>query len=185
VPRHDPRKGLHVLLRALARLDAVGVRYRACLVGPGRLLGAHRDLAASLGLAGRVAIPGAGRRGRPLPAARRRVDAALAPGGQRIGVPRRGTRGRNGGCRLRCDGIPEDLVDGRHAVLVPPDDPCALADALSRMLDDPPLRAALAARGRRLFEERFSPEPFVTALRDIYAEVVAVLAARPQDPRSR
>ena len=56
--RHAPRKGLHILLRALAALSSAGVDYRAALVGPGRLLTDHRRLAASLGLAERLAIPG-------------------------------------------------------------------------------------------------------------------------------
>src|SRR4051794_29019577 len=50
VSRHDPRKGVDVLLLALAELAAAGVEARACIVGPGRLLQAHRQLAADLGL---------------------------------------------------------------------------------------------------------------------------------------
>ncbi len=47
-----------MLLRALASLKAAGVGFRACLVGPGPLLTAHRRLSARLGLDDRVAIPG-------------------------------------------------------------------------------------------------------------------------------
>jgi glycosyltransferase involved in cell wall biosynthesis len=50
VSRHDPRKGVDVLLRALAQLRAAGTRFRACLVSHGPLLDAHRRLAAHLGL---------------------------------------------------------------------------------------------------------------------------------------
>lgn len=40
--------------------------------------------------------------------------------------------------------------------LVPPDDPSALADALSRLLDDEGLRAGLGRRGRTEFLDRFT-----------------------------
>lgn len=58
VSRHDPRKGLNVLLRALAELQAQGVRFRACLVSGGKLLEADRRLAEQLNLGAQVAITG-------------------------------------------------------------------------------------------------------------------------------
>jgi glycosyltransferase involved in cell wall biosynthesis len=173
VSRHDPRKGLHVLLRALARLDADGVPFRACLVGPGRLIGAHRSLAASLGLTGRVAIPG---RVDDVGPYLRHADVFVLPSLQEGSGSVSRIEALEEGVAViasRCDGIPEDLVDGRHALLVPPGDPPSLADALARVLGDESLRMALAARGRRLYEERFSPAPFVAALRATYAELVA------------
>src|SRR5262249_44632376 len=56
--RQDPRKGVDVLLRALAQLRDDGVVYRACLLGGGPLLEAHRRLSARLGLEAAVALPG-------------------------------------------------------------------------------------------------------------------------------
>jgi glycosyltransferase involved in cell wall biosynthesis len=48
-------------------------------------------------------------------------------------------------------GVTEALGDGRPGMLVPPDDPDALADAVTRWLTDADLRERLrgAARGRR------------------------------------
>jgi glycosyltransferase involved in cell wall biosynthesis len=63
------------------------------------------------------------------------------------------------------------VTDGQHALLVPPGDVDALRDALAGLIGDSSLRSALAARGRELFEERFSAGPFVAALRDVYAEL--------------
>ena len=48
--RHDPRKGLSVLLQALARLRSAGVPCRAALMSGGALLAEHRRLATRLGL---------------------------------------------------------------------------------------------------------------------------------------
>jgi glycosyltransferase involved in cell wall biosynthesis len=45
-------------------------------------------------------------------------------------------------------GIPEVVVDEQSGLLVPPDDPNRLADAIERLLSNPALRARLAERAR-------------------------------------
>jgi hypothetical protein len=50
----------------------------------------------------------------------------------------------------------ELLDDGGSAVLVPPGDAAALAEALGRLAADEGLRRTIAARGRRVYEERAS-----------------------------
>jgi glycosyltransferase involved in cell wall biosynthesis len=54
------------------------------------------------------------------------------------------------------DGIGETFVDGVHGLLVPPRDVAALAAAMSRLADDPDLRARFGAAGRPWVESRFS-----------------------------
>ena len=56
--RHDPRKGVEILIRALGLLKQAGVRFRACLVGRGELLHAHRLLAQNLGLESTTVLTG-------------------------------------------------------------------------------------------------------------------------------
>ena len=53
-------------------------------------------------------------------------------------------------------GCREIARDGQNALLVPVDNPRALADALSRLADDPPLRQRFGAAGCRLVETEFS-----------------------------
>ncbi len=48
----------------------------------------------------------------------------------------------------------ELLRHGESALLVPPDDPRALADAIGTLVGDEPLRSSIAANGRRVFEQR-------------------------------
>jgi glycosyltransferase involved in cell wall biosynthesis len=55
--------------------------------------------------------------------------------------------------------LPEVVgVDGETGLLVPPDDPGALAGAIARLLDDPALRARLGAAGRERVISRFTWE---------------------------
>jgi glycosyltransferase involved in cell wall biosynthesis len=70
-----------------------------------------------------------------------------------------------------CDGIPEDVIDGRSALLVSPGDVDALATALGRLLRDPGLRQSLARGGREVFARKFSPLAVVEALRAVYGEL--------------
>ncbi len=170
VSRHDPRKGLDVLLCALARLRAVGVAFRACLIGAGPLLEAHRRLASRLGLDGAAAIEG------PVPDSYQylqRADVFALPSLEEGSGSLSLLEALHAGAAVvasNVDGIPEDVTDGEGALLVPPGDSAALATALERVLTDAQLRRRLACRGRQTFEARFSAAAFSTALREIYAE---------------
>ena len=65
----------------------------------------------------------------------------------------------------------ELLVDGESALLVPPDDPHALAAAVARLAADDELRVRIAAGGNRVFHERASRR----ALAARWAELLAPL----------
>ena len=55
-------------------------------------------------------------------------------------------------------GIPELVEHEVNGLLIPPDDPEALADALLRLHDDPELTATLTRNGRETVAERFDGE---------------------------
>ena len=71
----------------------------------------------------------------------------------------------------RCGG-PEDIVDASVGVLVPPDDPEALADAMACVLARPQAYAPEALRRYAL--ERFSWETIVESILDVYGAVAGV-----------
>jgi glycosyltransferase involved in cell wall biosynthesis len=169
--RHDGRKGVDVLIRALARLRDDGVRFRACLLGGGNLLEHHRQLARELGLAGQVAIPG--RVPEILPFLGR-ADAfafpSLAEGSGALSVLE-ALRAGLAIVSTGVDGLEEDLTHERDSLLVPAGDPAPLAAALRRLIEDAPLRARLGAAARELHERRFSAGAAAADLAALYTEL--------------
>lgn len=67
----------------------------------------------------------------------------------------------------------ESLPPGGSGVLVPSDDPDALAQAVLDLASAPERRAALAAAGPRVVAERFSMDRYVGAFEALYAELLA------------
>ncbi|MFE9018952.1 glycosyltransferase [Streptomyces sp. NPDC007808] len=76
------------------------------------------------------------------------------------------------------DGARESLPPG-HApsCLVPPEDPAALAGALTALLRDEPLRASLGARGRAYMLDAHDLRHVTDAVTDLYRELLGVAAA--------
>ncbi len=169
--RHDPRKGLDLLLGVLRELADEGVAFRACMVGPGQLLEPDRRLVRQLHLEDRVSVPG---RVDDVVAYLRHADLLVLPSleegsgsvslleAMQFGVA---------AVASACDGIPEDVADGEQALLVAPGDAVALRTAVRRLLGDASLRARLGAAARERHAERFAPAPFVRALAEVYAEL--------------
>jgi glycogen synthase len=61
------------------------------------------------------------------------------------------------------DGLPEVVDDGQTGLLVPPDDPAALAQAIAVLLDDPRRARALGAAGQRRAGTLFAWDRYVEA----------------------
>jgi MMP alpha-(1->4)-mannosyltransferase len=74
--------------------------------------------------------------------------------------------------------IPEVVgAPGTTALQVPPADPTALAAAIRRLLDDPPLRRRLGAAGRRRVLERYTWRRTAQRTARWYEEMIATRAA--------
>lgn len=70
-------------------------------------------------------------------------------------------------------GIREVVTEGDGAVLVPPADPAALADAMIAMLQDPEATRQMGNRAREFAGQRFSVEPHVAAIERLYARALS------------
>lgn len=64
--------------------------------------------------------------------------------------------------------IPDAVVHGVTGLLAPPGNPLAVAGALSKLLDDPILRASLGAAARKRALERYAPESAILSLIALY-----------------
>jgi glycosyltransferase involved in cell wall biosynthesis len=69
-------------------------------------------------------------------------------------------------------GVPEFVTDGVDGLLVPARDPAALADALTRLLDDPRRRVEMGGRGRERMKTEFGHERAVERFVALYDELL-------------
>lgn len=70
-------------------------------------------------------------------------------------------------------GIPEVITSGVDGLLVPPEDPAALADAVGRLLADASLRERIGEEGYRTVAERYSIDAQVHRIEAVYDEELA------------
>ncbi len=150
--RMTPQKGFDLLLRAVARLETP---CRVAVLGEGSGLGGLAALAAELGLTDRVEFPGFLENPYPVLAA----AAVFALPSRYEGFPNALVEAMALGLpcvAARCPTGPEEIItDGVDGLLVPMEDPDALAAAIGRLLADPALQARLgeaAARRARDFD---------------------------------
>jgi glycosyltransferase involved in cell wall biosynthesis len=152
------RKGVEVLLAALARLCALHPEARLLIAGDGEHRRALERTAARLEVEEAVTFLGR------CDAAR--VRALLAGAGALAvpsiyeGMPLVVLEAMAAGVPVvasRVSGIPEIVVDGETGWLVPPEDPAALATALGAALAEPDEARRRGEAGRRRLDERFRP----------------------------
>jgi glycosyltransferase involved in cell wall biosynthesis len=178
VARLVPKKGIDVLIRSAGLLAEAGRAIDVEIVGDGPQRAELEALAGSIGIEDRVRFLGA----LPAPgveAAYRRASMFALPcridaAGDRDGMPTvLGEAMLRGIPVVSTDlvGIPELLRDRETGLLVPPDDPAGLAQALDGLACDPRLAADLALKGRAHALRMLDP---VTATRALCAVFTAV-----------
>jgi glycosyltransferase involved in cell wall biosynthesis len=170
VARLVPKKGIEVLLEALAALPP-GLHWRYEHVGGGPLRDRLAATAARLGLADRVAWRGALAQDGVLEAYRAAdlfvLASRIAPDGDRDGLPNvllEASAQELAVVASRVAAVPELVEDGANGRLVPPDDPGALAAALSALIGDPAARLRLGRSARARVLESFAMDPGIDRL---------------------
>ena len=170
VGRHEPRKGLHVLLRAWPRIrERTGARLVVVGADP---------LAVTLLLA-RLRVPEDGIEAvgflsqESLTDRLRSTKALVAPslGGESFGMVL--TRAFACATPVVASDIPgyRAVMTPETAVAVAPDDPLALEEAVAALLGDEPRRAALGRAARALAVERYGWDDIARRLEQIYERV--------------
>lgn len=75
----------------------------------------------------------------------------------------------------RIGGLPDNVEDGVNGLLVPPEDPVALRQAISRLLADPALRTRLGEAGRQRFPA-FQAGSVVGRIEQVYRDLLKARA---------
>jgi len=161
VARFQEKKGLDTLVDACARLRDRGLLFQLRMFGDGPLRPALAAQIAALGLGELVHL------GQPIPqeavaAEMRACHAFVMPcrrdrTGDMDGIPTVFMEAMASGrpvVSCAVSGVPELVRDGETGLIVPPDDPDALADAVVRLAADGALRERLARAGRALVERQ-------------------------------
>jgi glycosyltransferase involved in cell wall biosynthesis len=159
VAMHNEKKGIDVLLRAFAQIQSREPQLRMVLAGDGPLRSQLESLAESLGIAAKVDF-----RGRQ----ERHEITSLLAGCEVFVLP---SRSEPFGIVLleamacgkpvistTAGGIPEIIHDRKNGILVEPNNPTALAAALTVVLSDQNLRLAIANGGYATVRRRFCVE---------------------------
>lgn len=178
----ESRKGVDVLLRAVAGLDG---EVELQVVGDGPERGRLEALRGALGIEDRVVFQG-----------RKSNEAVLAAmgGADVLVVPSRiGPRNQTEGLPTviveamanelpvvasRLTGIPEIVIHEETGLLVEVDDVAGLAEALNRVRDEPGLARGWASAGRQLVVREFDQEMNAAALLDLVRHSVEPAGAR-------
>ena len=180
VARAVPKKALDALVEACALAASRGQGVRAEVVGDGPELRGLGELAAARGLSGAVTFRGAWPPDEVSRAYSRCsavvVASRIAADGDRDGLPTVLFEAMGRGLPVIATdvvGISELVSDGENGLLVPPDDPAALAEALVRLKRDPMLAARLGGEARRTIQAHHSAERCSLELREWLAQRAA------------
>ncbi len=170
--RFDHLKGIDVLLRAMLELGDASL----VLVGAGDQDLELRALATDLGLAERVLFTGWTDRAR-----------AYLPTFDVVAVPSRSEAmgltiieamlARRAVVATVVGSVGETVVDGVTGILVPPDDPHALAIAISRLLESAPTRASMGDAGRQRALSEFSVSRMARSYETLYSRIFTEASA--------
>lgn len=172
--RMVPQKGFDVLLRAFAEVVRRVPDAELVLVGDGPSANDLRALTSELGIAGSVVMPGAVRHA-DMPAVLALASVVAIPS-RHEGMPLIALEAAAAGRAVvatPAQGLADVVVDGATGMLVPREDPAALADALTGLLGDPARAARQGAAGRAMVTERYSLAAAADAYDVLYRQLTA------------
>jgi L-malate glycosyltransferase len=170
IAAHNLKKGLDVLIRAVALLRDVDPSFKVLLVGDGPLREELEELVRSLGIEERIRFLGR---------QERHEVVSLIHGCEAVVLPSRsepfgiavieGMACKKPVVATAVGGIPEIIENGKNGILVEPDSPAGLAEALITVLRDPALQRAIASNGYATVHERFRSEKTGSTYETVFA----------------
>ena len=166
-----PRKGHATLLQSVAELAGAHPNLRTICFGAGPLARALEQQIAAHGLSERVTLAGFHE---DLPALMPGLDLLVhAPEREGLGVAvLEALAARVPVVATAAGGVPDVIENGITGLLVPPNEPAALAAAIERMLSESALRTRLVAAGSAMVEQNFSIARMARGNLEVYRAVL-------------
>ena len=167
VGRLDPVKGYLQLIEAFAALDPEKRDLHLALIGDGPQRDELEELCRSLGISGCVTFTGYQT---GIPSYMAALDI-FTLSSHFEGLPNAVLEAMAAGLPVvatAAGGIPDAVLDGETGLLVPPNQPKQLAEALDRMICNPELRARYGQAGRERVQAHFSVEHMVAETERLY-----------------
>jgi glycosyltransferase involved in cell wall biosynthesis len=165
-------KGHLYLLDALRHLHTEGLEVILLIVGDGHYRPVIEAKIQELRLAEQVRLVGHQDR---VPEWLALIDAFVLASYANEGVPQALLQALAMGrpvVATRTGGIPEVIVPEETGLLVPPRDSRALAQAMSRLLQEAPLREKLSRQGPQMVASQYSLEQMADAIEAVYAWIM-------------
>ena len=189
VGRLVEKKGMPVLLDAIARLRDAGSFYRCRIVGDGPQREMLAESIRVRQLSGQVELTGPQPQEQVL-AMLRAADLFVLPcirarSGDQDGIPVALMEAMALGIPVvstSVSGIPELIAHERNGLLAPPNDAAALADAIDTLLQRDDLRRSFARAARATVEEHFEITRNAARLKDLFEQSAAAAAGAASTP---
>ncbi|MGB5835898.1 MAG: glycosyltransferase family 4 protein [Albidovulum sp.] len=174
VGRAVEKKGFDILLQALHRVPS-NLHWQLDHVGGGAEISTLKSLAKSLEIDDRITWHGALDQEEVLDLYRRSDIFALAcriaANGDRDGLPNVLVEASSQGLvslSTNISGVPELLEDGRSGIVIPSEDPAAMAAALERVIRDPDLRRRLGQAAEIRVRKEFDFQASIDQLKSLF-----------------
>ena len=172
VGRLSPEKAQGTLLDALARLRDADVKFHCTLVGEGPMRAQLEARAAELKLDAHLTLTGALAPDRVVEHYGKADVVVLSSISE--GVPIVLMEAMSHALPVvatEVGGVPELVDNGRTGLLVPPEDPAALAEALRRILDDPDRATEMGREGAKTIVESFNATTSAAQLEKLFRAI--------------
>ena len=181
VGRLIPKKGFDIFVGACAILRQKGIPFEGIIVAEG---GEHekeiRKMIAEHGLENHVLLPGPMSQSQLYDEYQKAtvfcLPCRVLNNGDRDGIPNVLMEAMAAGLPVittPISGIPELINDGVNGLLVPPEDPDALANAFLRLIEDNRLATNLSRNAQETIEDRFNGDKLAVHMANLFRERVA------------
>jgi L-malate glycosyltransferase len=170
---HHPRKAIDVLIKAFKIFSQNHTEVELWLVGDGPITGQLEDLVHQLGLTEQVKFLG----GQGRPAVRKLLRQCsflvLSSRDEPFGIAiLEAFASRKPVVASAVGGIPEIIADGKNGILVEPENPQALCDAMTTVWNDRELAERLACAGYATVKQHFQWEIAAARYEELFMKLL-------------